>query len=110
MNCKDKGYEEGQVFKVVKEETGKPSVGTYLVLIRDDGSSIPFFHMLDEEQRKLPKFRSNVRVDGLLIHALQLNKVERVWPPEEKSTMVTVICEGKETEISRESAEKLNLV
>lgn len=101
----EKSYEVGQVFKRVSHDTFWTDVGDLLIFSRDDGSYCPkFLHLTGKEEGK--NYFHN------------LDDIVRVYPPElevveevvEESTDVTIMCEGKETTISRESAKELNLI
>lgn len=105
MKCKDKCYKEGQVFKALTNT--KVDKDTLLVLHNDDGSYYPYFVVLDSSQDR--KLSAHIEYKGLKQVCLRLNEVIRIYPPE-KSNKVTITCEGKTVEISRESAKALNLI
>jgi len=95
MNCKDKGYEEGQAFKYI----GKSNFfdkGAILVLIEDDGTQYPYFKVIANNHKLHDR------------HPGDLERMVRIYPPEKET--VTVECEGNKVEISRESAKALNLI
>jgi len=105
--CKELGYEEGQVFEVIKDNRGNYSAGSIIILNVDDGTNVPFFKLIKGYDSNEGSHR-----DGT---CMRLHEIKRLYPtPEPKlappSADVTVVCEGKETTISRSSAEKLNLI
>jgi len=96
-----KDYEVGQVFEVVaKNILGVlVKIGDLAVLVTKSGK----FEMLSG------KIKGNSQYDS------RFQDFKRIYPPEvevieELPKDVIITCEGKETTISRESAEKLNLI
>jgi len=93
-----KDYKEGYIYKRTHDSSGDiVSKGDLAVLIGDiiPGDNCSKFFMLDGASA------------GKSI-MLDRDYFKRIWPPE-KDTVI-VVCEGKETEISRESAKALNLI
>jgi len=89
-----KGYEVGQVFKVVNADYFDSSV--------KEGDLLQL-------ETKRGEFRV-ISGDGFGMIQLDssFDEVERVWPPGNDKVLIT--CEGKTVEISRESAKALNLI
>lgn len=84
--CEEKGYEEGQIFEDKRD-------GELYVLVHDDGTYQPnFFSITRRDPNRFPP----------------ISKLTRIFPPED--SVVTVVCEGTKTTISRESAIALNLI
>ena len=80
MNCKDLGYEVGQVFKKVKYEKGDNfSEGAILVLTRDDDSEAPYFTCIDGHEGKANKEECTY-----------LYKVRRIWPTDKIPFVVDI--------------------
>jgi len=99
MNCEDKGYKEGEVFKIVSGDgINNRDIGSIVILKEDDGSRSPAFWLTEG--------RKDLCGQSWLF--INIKKVKRIWPPEKET--VSVICEGKTVEISRESAKDLNLI
>ena len=93
-----KNYKEGYIYKRTHDSSGDiVSKGDLAVLIGDiiPGDNCSRFLMLTGESEG-----RRVKLDK--------NLFKRIWPFE-KDTVI-VVCEGKETEISRESAKALNLI
>lgn len=91
MNCKDKGYEEGDVFKRIVEN-GRPHTKGVLLVLQTPGCDCPnFFHLTGDYTGKICR------------HSLE--HVKRIYPPEKETVSITI--EGKKAEISRESAIEL---
>ena len=100
MNCKDKGYEEGQAFKTISKKAGDTlEKDSIIILTTDDNSSSPWFKMIDGDTGTYGLYNEN---------PVCLNRLKRIWPPEKETVSIT--CEGKTVEISRESAKALNLL
>jgi len=103
--CDEDIVEVGHIFKVVKDAYTFTTKGTVLVLV-------------DIEEGNRPRFA--VLSGGRNLHEgeeynLAFNNLERIYPPlpkpvPEPSATVTIMCEGKETILSRESAKELNLI
>lgn len=93
MNCKDKGYKVGQIFKATKKAIAEgffdPAIGSddLLQLESDRGR----FRVISGKYFGRTQSNSN------------LDRVSRVWPPE----AVSISLNGVETEISIESAKAL---
>jgi len=85
-NCKDRNWKVEQIFKAMDGDNGSSyaDAGDILVLKKDDGSMCPYF--------------------------LMISGIKRIYPPEEESKDVDVVCEGKTTTLTREDARKLNLI
>ena len=92
--CEEKGYKVGQVFRGAR---GEFKEGWVMVLKKDDGTQNPYFYCISGEQP----------FDDSCCEFIY--RMERIYPPEEKSEDVEVVCEGKTVVISRKSAEALNL-
>jgi len=101
--CKELDYEVGQVFEVVQQYplSYQIEVGDLAVLTNISGE----FEMLNGKLKGGYQINSN------------FSSFKRIYSPEVKpepvpvpSKDVVVVCEGKETTISRSSAEKLNLI
>ena len=101
--CEKRGYEVGQVFEVVDDRYVVTRPGAIMVLHDDDGSSCPTFLAI----ANLPENYKNSLQKKFCVN---INDVKRIYPPEEESETVDVMCEGKTTQISRESAKALNLL
>jgi len=100
--CEEKGYEVGQVFTVVHGITFDED--STVVLSKDDGSGYPLFDLVDGG------CNSSIGIKTKKGAYVSLSFVERIYPPEEEKTKdVEVVCEGKTTVLSRESAKVLGL-
>lgn len=96
--CEERGYEAEQVFEYVGGIGCRSSKeGDILILKKDDASTSPWFVCIKGSRPVEEDYCAN------------LEFVKRIYPPEEKSKDVEIVCEGKTTVISRESAEKLGL-
>lgn len=100
--CEEKDYKVGDWF-IVKHEYAY-AYHSIVELIKDDGSACSEFKLVkgvvvhpDDEWRK-----------NDISFYMDLSEVEPVAKP--KPDKVTIVCEGKEVEISRESAIALNLI
>jgi len=98
-NCKDRNWKVEQIFKAMDGDNGSSyaDAGDILVLKKDDGSMCPYFLMISgrkEGEECCPN----------------LTSLKRIYPPEEESKDVDVVCEGKTTTLTREDARKLNLI
>ncbi len=106
MNCKDKGYEVGQVFEVFESDEGAFSLGSIIVLSKDDNSCCPKFDLV----QGICYFKAGILTENGAHENLE--NVKRIYPPEESkapedSKAVEVTCEGKTVQISRESAKAI---
>lgn len=95
MNCKDKGWKEGNIFKVLNDR-GCFKEGSTVILTNNDGSTCPYFDLVEGD--------TIMSRDETQNRAVSLERVKRIYPKEET---VTVTCDGKSVEISRESAKAL---
>jgi len=83
MNCKDKGYEVGQVFEVIGADDEESfAIGSTVALSRDDGSSCPKFDLISGKCN----YRAGLKTQKGAY--LDLDCVTRIYPPEEKKTTV----------------------
>jgi hypothetical protein len=97
MNCKNKGYKVGDIFKKIEYVDGDNfNKGAILVLSRDDSSDYPYFKCIAGDGNMLYEEK-----------VTYLRKLTRIWPENDK---VSITCEGKTVEISRESAKALKLI
>ena len=101
--CEERGYEVGQVFEVVDDRYVVTRPGAIMVLHDDDGSSRPpFLAIANLPENYKNKLQRKFNVD--------IENIKRIYPPEEESKTVDVMCEGNVVEISRELAKALNLI
>jgi len=93
--CEEKGYEVGQVFERVTNSGGEYCAGDILALIEhgdEDGAKFLAIHGKTKGKEKFHFF----------------SRIRRIYPPEKETVSIT--CEGKTVEISRESAKALKLI
>ena len=92
--CEKKNYKVGQVFEI----TNSNHFGT----LSDNGDLLGYIG-------NGAFLTLNGRGEGLVKCNSTFSAVKRVYPPEEESKTVDVVCEGKTTTLTREDAKKLNL-
>lgn len=97
--CEERGWKEGQVFEVVSGDRHYTVNGCIAVLDKGADTDYPSFVVVRGLENNPSTNSWN----------FPLKDLKRIYPPEEKSKNVDVVCEGKTTTLTREDAEKLNL-